>query len=66
MKSALRLVRYYGGGVNLDQVLASSHLMRLARAVQHEDNSALQLEEKEAVDDALFEMRAAAFLGVDT
>lgn len=63
MKAALRLVRGYGGGITLRDLLSSPSLMRLAGEVLLDEAAARANARREAVLDASFDANAAEFLG---
>jgi hypothetical protein len=61
MKRALRLVRFYGGGVSLGELLGSSRLMRVASEVQEEELAAFDAARQEQAGDAAFAANVGGF-----
>lgn len=61
MKAALRLVRFYGGGVGLSELLASSRLMRLAEQTMREEIAGAAAVSSDLADDMAFLQNATAF-----
>jgi hypothetical protein len=63
VKAALRLVRFYGGGVSLRDLLGSPRLMRLADDEMREEISSTITANEELAGDIAFAQHAGQFFG---